>query len=44
MKIFTKLLGSFTSSSKVSKQDEHKAEKRNIQNDIQVAQKKMKVR
>ena len=43
-KIFTKLLGSFTLYSKVSKQDEHKAEKRNIQNDIQVAQKKMKVR
>ena len=43
-RIFTKLLGSFTLYSKVSKQDEHKAEKRNIQNDIQVAQKKMKVR
>ena len=34
----------FTSFSKVSKQDELKDEKRNIQNDIQVAQKKAKVR
>ena len=43
-KEFTKCLGSFTSYSKVSKQDELKNEKRNIQNNIQVAQKKVKVR
>ena len=41
--IFTKRFGSFTSHLKVSKQDELKDEKRNIQNDIQVAQKKAKV-
>lgn len=39
-----KSLRLFTSFSKVSKQDELKDEKRNIQNDIQVAQKKAKVR
>ena len=42
--IYPKCLGSFTSYSKVSKQDELKDEKRNIQNDIQGAQKKAKVR
>lgn len=42
-KKFTKCLGSFISFPKVSKQDELKDEKRNIQNDIQVAQKKAKV-
>ena len=40
----SKCLRLFTSFSKVSKQDELKDEKRNIQNDIQVAQKKAKVR
>jgi structural maintenance of chromosome 4 len=43
-KVFAKCIGSFTSFSKVSKQDELKDEKRSIQNDIQVAQKKAKVR
>ena len=42
--MFTRFLGLFTSYSKVSKQDELKDEKRNIQNNIQVAQKKLKVR
>ena len=42
-KNFTKWLGSFTSHSKVSKQDELKDEKRTTQNNIQVAQKKIKV-
>ena len=41
---FSIFLGLLTSCSKVSKQDELKDEKRNIQNDIQVAQKKAKVR